>query len=52
MEMRILPPGAGQEILEEDWKDLAFSSKFVETLCKLELKSHNQDNPEKIAIMH
>ena len=36
MEIRIPPPGAGQEILE-DWKDLAYSSEFVETLCKLEL---------------
>lgn len=49
MEIRIPPPGAGQEILE-DWKDLAYSSEFVETLCKLELKSHDQDNPEKIAM--
>ena len=49
MEIRIPPPGAGQEFLE-DWKDLAYSSEFVETLCKLELKSHDQDNPEKIAM--
>lgn len=49
MEMRIPPLGAGQEILE-DWKDLAYSSEFVETLCKLELQSHDQDNPEKIAM--
>lgn len=49
MEMRIPPPSAGQEILE-DWKDLAYSSEFVETLCKLELQSHDQDNPEKIAM--
>lgn len=49
MEMRISPLGAGQEILE-DWKDLAYSSEFVETLCKLELQSHDQDNPEKIAM--
>ena len=49
MEIRIPPLGAGQEILE-DWKDLAYSSEFVETLCKLELQSHDQDNPEKIAM--
>lgn len=49
MEMRIPPLGAGQEI-SEDWKDLAYSSEFVETLCKLELQSHDQDNPEKIAM--
>lgn len=49
MEIRIPPPGAGQKILE-DWKDLAYSSEFVETLCNLELKSHDQDNPEKIAM--
>lgn len=49
MEIRIPPLGAGQEILE-DWKDLAYSSEFVKTLCKLELQSHDQDNPEKIAM--
>jgi len=31
MEIRIPTPSAGQEILE-DWKDLAYSSEFVETL--------------------
>lgn len=49
MEIRIPPPGAGQEILE-DWKDLVYSSDFVEALCKLELKSNDQDNSEKIAM--
>ena len=49
MEIRIPTPSAGQEILE-DWKDLAYSSEFVETLCKLEFQSHDQDNPEKIAM--